>query len=854
MVMSDAEFITWCSELELTEKTRTIIAQIRNSEPVRRVGSRAGNNVCGRYPSAKMGKTIQFESHKIELPAIVAYEADDDVLEYYDQPFELKLSFVSQAGRKVSCKHVPDFLVLRRAGVTFEEWKPEKQLLKLAEKQPTHYHQDADGQWHNPPAHKTAESYGIPYWLKLDRDINWCEFRNRQFLKSYRDGRYSLDDELQAAILLAVATTPGITLHQLLQTVSQASPDDAYALISTGILYIDCQAASLIEPRKVNLFRDRVTAEAFQLTSVSSALPIAAVEMTPGQEQHPAQTSELFLKASPEALCTANHRFRILKPYLQGNPPAAQEVSQRTLRRWKQLYKAAQHQHGWGYVGLLPRHHDKGNRIPKLSPDALEFIDQVVEQHYETLQQKGKFTVYGILLREWDKAQRSDSCPSHVTFYDNLTRRNQHRQTQKRQGSKAAYQKSAFHWELELTTPRHGDRPLEIAHIDHTELDIELVCSRTGEGLGRPWATVLLDAFSRRVLALYLSFDPPSYRACMMALRICVHRQQRFPETIVMDRGCEFDSVYFETLLATFNCTKKQRPPARPRFGSILERFFGTTNTEFLYSLQGNTQLTKNIRQVTRKNSPRSQAVWSLDKLYNQLCQYVYTIYDQNSHPALGQSPQAAFVQGFAQTGMRPQRKVVNDSVFEVLTLPSTPKGTAKVKASQGIRVNYLDYWAIDDSFLHPEVEGTEVPIRYDPFDVSIAYAYIQGQWVRCISQYHSLFQGRSEREIKVISAELRRQKQQHNQQLPMRAKTIASYLESAEISEAVQRQRLKDLAAKDLHQQIQFQTQEKEAQGKTSNTPLATTEPLTSHSTPPASFTIDLTQVTPYRNEELWT
>jgi len=30
-----------------------------------------------------------------------------------------------------------------------------------------------------------------------------------------------------------------------------------------------------------------------------------------------------------------------------------------------------------------------------------------------------------------------------------------------------------------MTTPRHGDRPYEIGHIDHTELDVEIVCSQT---------------------------------------------------------------------------------------------------------------------------------------------------------------------------------------------------------------------------------------------------------------------------------------------------------------------------------------------------------------------------------------
>jgi len=88
--------------------------------------------------------------------------------------------------------------------------------------------------------------------------------------------------------------------------------------------------------------------------------------------------------------------------------------------------------------------------------------------------------------------------------------------------------------ELEITTPRHSDRPFEIAHLDHTELDIELVSSLTGSNLGRPWATFLTDAFSRRLLAFALTFDPPSYRSCMMVLRECVRRHNRLPQILVV--------------------------------------------------------------------------------------------------------------------------------------------------------------------------------------------------------------------------------------------------------------------------------------------------------------------------------
>jgi len=110
------------------------------------------------------------------------------------------------------------------------------------------------------------------------------------------------------------------------------------------------------------------------------------------------------------------------------------------------------------------------------------------------------------------------------------------------------------------------DRPFEIGHIDHTELDVEVISGHTGQVLGRPWMTLLIDAFSRRVLAFHVTFDAPSYRSCMMILRECVCRHRRLPQIVVLEGGREFDSVYFETLLARYECTKKTRPPAKARF------------------------------------------------------------------------------------------------------------------------------------------------------------------------------------------------------------------------------------------------------------------------------------------------
>src|SRR6266567_182780 len=97
--------------------------------------------------------------------------------------------------------------------------------------------------------------------------------------------------------------------------------------------------------------------------------------------------------------------------------------------------------------------------------------------------------------------------------------------------------------------------------------------------LGKCWLTLLILAFPRRIAAFSLTFDPPSYRSCMMTLRLCVKRYGRLPTALVVDGGPEFQSVYLEQLLALYQVRKQQRPAAEPRYGAPQERLFGSMET-----------------------------------------------------------------------------------------------------------------------------------------------------------------------------------------------------------------------------------------------------------------------------------
>lgn len=838
-MLSDSEFNLWCSKLNLSNEAKEIIKDIRLSEPSRRTQS--FKNTSGRYPSKKMGKAIQFESHRLELAAIYKMEYDDNVLEYYDQPPSIKLKYISKSGKNVGIYYTPDFFVIRKDFACWEEWKPEKELKKLSLSLPNRYVQEENRGWRCIPGEEYAEELGLKFCVKTDKNIEWVYQRNIQFLEDYlRLDNLQISNSEE--IVNMVKSKPGISLDELLKECKhKATVDDIYTFIAHDIIFVDLSDCSIVDTSKVNIYDNRETYNSFKVIySEESCLKnhnyfnletgktiswdgnkwkivnvgnskitllseedariveleekiikellnkeyITGIEETDDYNKY---IQEVILKASPENLKEANYRYNAILPYLNGEKPTNNTVPIRTIRDWKKKYLTAQEDFGKGFIGLISTHHRKGNTLSKLPKKTEELIDIFIKTDYETIKQKSIFEVYGALLLKCEELKIIP--PSYLTFLNKIKKRNKYEQEIKRRGHRAAYQYEEFYWELELTTPRHGDRPFEICHLDHTKLDIELVCSISRQNLGRPWVTFLVDAFSRRIISIYLTFDSPSYRSCMMVVRECVMRYSRIPQIIVVDGGKEFNSVYFETLLANFHCIKKSRPPAKPRFGSVVERLFGTTNSQFIHNLLGNTKIMRDVRQVTKNVNPKNHAVWTMSSFYEMLCEWAYDIYDNKDHPAIGMSPRKKFDEGIMLYGKR--KLIPYNKNFTILTLPTTRKGTAKVHSSRGIKINYIWYWS--NAFREPEIMGEQVPVRYDPFNVGIAYAYVKKQWVQCISECYTFFKERSEKEIKIASAELVKRNKNHNKNyLNITAKKIAQFIEFAESKELIL-QSLKD-------------------------------------------------------------
>ena len=155
-------------------------------------------------------------------------------------------------------------------------------------------------------------------------------------------------------------------------------------------------------------------------------------------------------------------------------------------------------------------------------------------------------------------------------------------------------------------------------------------------------------------------------------------------------------------------------------------------------------------------------------------------------------TPREAYELSMKRDGERVHKEIEYDDPFIKATFPSTRKGTALLVPGVGVRMNYLDYWC--EAMRDPMVENTQVKVRYDPFDVSIGYAYIDRKWRQCDCPYTE-FAGCSERELHLLMEELRKRNRitSGRSQTEMTQKQLATFRRENVDMEAILRQQRHD-------------------------------------------------------------
>lgn len=400
------------------------------------------------------------------------------------------------------------------------------------------------------------------------------------------------------------------------------------------------------------------------------------------------------------------------KTYGQRLKVAAQKLG-KSVRTVQRLMKH------WQEEGL--RAFTKSERADKgqfrISEDWLKFIIKTYEQGNREGKKTTPIQVAVKVKIEAQRLGRTDA-PSHMAVYrilNPIIKEKEQKKSLRSPGWKGS----------RLVLPTRDGQAIEVEYsnqvwqCDHTPADILLVDS-SGQLLGRPWLTTVVDTYSRCVMGFNLGFDAPSSEVVALALRHAILPKTYSPEYglhcewgtygtpiyFYTDGGKDFRSDHLQQIGAQlgFTCYLRRKPSD----GGIVERVFGTLNTQLLSTLPGYTG--SNVQE--RPENAEKDACLSIQDLERIIVRFFTDNYNQSLDSRTQQTRFQRWESGLAITPVLPTEREL-----DICLMKSTQR---RVQRGGVVQFENLIYKGEHLS----GYEGKQVSLRYNPADITAIWVY----------------------------------------------------------------------------------------------------------------------------------
>lgn len=315
--------------------------------------------------------------------------------------------------------------------------------------------------------------------------------------------------------------------------------------------------------------------------------------------------------------------------------------------------------------------------------------------------------------------------PSHMTVYRIL-------KPLIEEGKK---QKRGLGWRedsLIIKTREGLEIPIEwsnqVWQCDHTMVDVLLV-DRSGEMLGRPWLTTVVDTYSRCIMGMHLGFDTPSAAVVCLALRHAILPKKYsssyevkqnwgtygIPQYLYTDGAKDFRSQHLEQVaneLGIVLCLRR-----KPSDGGIVERPFGTLNSQFFCTCPGYVS----NKVGTRSKKAETEACMTLVEMERLLVRYVVDHYNQAIDARMSNQSRI----GRWDAGRIAQLKLMGDSYACVKDDRDLDVCLMRKERRIVYRSGYIQFASLTYQGEHlAAYAGESVVIRYNPRDITTVLVY----------------------------------------------------------------------------------------------------------------------------------
>lgn len=304
-----------------------------------------------------------------------------------------------------------------------------------------------------------------------------------------------------------------------------------------------------------------------------------------------------------------------------------------------------------------------------------------------------------------------------------------------------AFARNKWRYSLQGTTT---SRVLERIEVDHTQLDLVVICDRSGLPLGRPTITVAIDAHSGYVIAFFVSFWGPGLGPTLNALKIAIspkdpycqaHEDLKHPwlgyglfELVVVDNGLEFHSPQFKLAAWSLNADIQYCAVRQPWLKPSVERVLGTLGL----MLPAAGRVYKPERNYLPPD-PRETAAITFSQLCSGLLKCFVDILPMEPNERTLMEPFEIFRDGFER--LPPPLLPTSFTDLELIGAMSKELTVG----NEGVVFQYLRYNSKPLQELRRQIAHTfRTPIKFHPEDLD--FIYVQDprtkQWLLVPSCY----------------------------------------------------------------------------------------------------------------------
>lgn len=276
----------------------------------------------------------------------------------------------------------------------------------------------------------------------------------------------------------------------------------------------------------------------------------------------------------------------------------------------------------------------------------------------------------------------------------------------------------------------------QVWQVDHTRADV-LVVAQTGELLGRPWLTTVIDTYSRCIMGFHLGFDAPSSWVVCLALRHAILPKQYssayelkeswgtygLPQYLYTDKGKDFRSQHLQQVASELKIVPCLR--RRTSDGGIVERPFGTFNTQFFSTLPG--YVNSNVTE--RSPAAEAEACLTLMQLEQLFVRYLVDHYNQAIDARMGNQTRI----GRWEAGRIAQLPLLGDRELDLCLM--------RREQRRVYRSGYLQFASLTYQGEHlAAYAGEMVILRYDPRDITTVLVYqVKGSKEEFLTRAHAM-------------------------------------------------------------------------------------------------------------------